>query len=207
METPPTVSRPHATFRLVCPTGCAPFPANRCNTILRLAILDAIALANNAFDKLTAGTRDPRMIDLFRASFGHDPSLPVKWANNEPSGISVAKRFRVCAQELGGGRRTLYRCGCPGARSSFVASTVSPTEVRLCPRFWGASPQPGLPARYFRAATILHEMLHQLFIEFVLHDAKERRRNNAHCYTVFAMRLAHHAAVPALVERCVNRHT
>lgn len=201
-EAPPSASPPRATFRLECPTGCAPFPANQCQTILRRAILDAIALANNAASKLTTSPRDSETIRLFRFFFGHDPSRPVPWADNEQSGATVAKRFLVCARELGGGRRTLYRCGCPGAGAGVRAITINAQEVSLCPRFWGASPQPGLSARFFRAGVILHEMLHQLFIEFILHDANERRRNNAHCYEAFAMRLAGHAADQSDVRQC-----
>ena len=207
MESPPPVSRLRATFRLECPAGCAPFPANQCDTILRRAVLDAIALANNAASKLTAAKRDTETIRLFRFFFGHDPSRPVSWANNQQSGVIVAKRFLKCAQELGGGRRTLYRCGCPGANPGVRARTINPTEVRLCPMFWGASPQPGLSARFFRAGVILHEMLHQLFIEFLLHDPNERRRNNAHCFEAFAMRLAGHAADRSDVRQCVDLPT
>jgi hypothetical protein len=40
-------------FDLVCAPGrCAPFADNQCRTVLRRATLDAIALANNAADKL-----------------------------------------------------------------------------------------------------------------------------------------------------------
>jgi hypothetical protein len=202
LEAPPSGSQPRATFRLECPAGCAPFPANQCQTILHRAVLDAISLANNAASKLTASPRSSETIRLFRFFFGHDPSRPVPWANNEQSGATVAKRFLMCARELGGGRRTLYRCGCPGAGPGVRAITINPREVSLCPRFWGASPQAGLSARFFRAGVILHEMLHQLFIEFILHDANERRRNNAHCYEAFAMRLAGHAADQSDVRQC-----
>lgn len=194
-----------STFRLECPAGCAPFPADQCQTILRRAILDAISLANNAASKLTASTRESETIRLFRFFFGHDPSRPVPWAKNQQSGVIVAQRFLKCARELGGGRRTLYRCGCPGSGPGVRAITINPTEVTLCPRFWGASPQPGLSARFFRAGVILHEMLHQLYLEFVLHNPKERRRNNAHCLEAFAMRLAGHAADQSDVRQCRNR--
>lgn len=201
--TPVTQLRP--TFRLECPAGCAPFPANQCDTILRGAVLDAIALANNAVNKLTAAQRDSETIRLFRFFFGHDPSRPVPWANNQESGVIVARRFLSCARELGGGRRTLYSCGCADCDPETNAIAVGVSEVCLCQRFWGASPQLGLSARFFRAGVILHEMLHQLFIEFLLHDPNERRRNNAHCYEAFALRLAGHAADQSDVEQCRER--
>jgi hypothetical protein len=38
-----------------------------------------------------------------------------------------------------------------------------------------------------RAATILHEMMHQYYIEFILHNEHEHRRNNANCLANFAL--------------------
>ena len=197
--------QPRATYRLECPAGCTPFVAAQCDATLRTAINDAIAIANNAARKLTAATVDSETTRLFRFFLGHEPSRKVPWANNQESRLVVAKRLLTSARELGGGRRTLYRCGCPGAGPGVRAWAVSPTEVRLCTRFWGASPQAGLSARYFRAGVILHEMMHQLYIEFVLHNPKERRRNNAHCYEALAMRLAGHAADQSDVVQCRER--
>ena len=194
-----------ASYRFECPTGCTPIVAGQCEATLRQAILDAIAIANNAARKLTAATVDSDTKRIFRFLLGHDPSRPVPWANNQESRITVAKRLLSCARELGGGRRTLYRCSCPGAGPGTNAITISPIEVRLCPRFFGASPQAGLSARFFRAGVILHEMLHQLYIEFILHNPNERRRNNAHCYEALAMRLAGHAADQSDVRQCRDR--
>jgi hypothetical protein len=160
---------------------------------LRRAILDAIEIANTAVRKLTAANVDDDTKRWFRFFMGHDPSHPVPWANNEQSRVSVAKRLRSCARELGGGRWTRYLCGCPADIDPIAnAWTVRPIEVRLCTGFWGASPQVGLSARFFRAGVILHEMLHQLYMEFILHNEKERRRNNASCYEALALRLAGH---------------
>jgi hypothetical protein len=194
-----------ASFRLQCPAGCTPFIASQCNATLRRAILDAIAIANNAARKLTAAQVDNETRRLFRFFLGHDPSQPVPWANNQQSRLVVAKRLLTSARELGGGRWTRYICGCPGAGPTVRARTISPIEVRLCPRFWGASPQAGLSARFFRAGVILHEILHQLYIEFVRHNPNERRRNNAHCYEALAMRLAGHAADQSDVRQCRER--
>lgn len=202
MEQP---SQPRATYRFECPTGCAPIGAAQCEATLRQAIVDAIGLANNAARKLTAATVDSETRRLFRFFLGHEPSRPVPWANNQESRLIVAKRMLSSARELGGGRRTLYRCGCPGAGAGTNAITISPIEVRLCPRFFGPSPQAGLSPRFFRAGVILHEMLHQLYIEFLLHNPKERRRNNAHCYEALAMRLAGHAADQSDVVQCRDR--
>lgn len=201
----PPVASPRATFRLECPAGCTPFVAARCEATLRQALVDAISIANNAARRLTAAPVDEETRRLFRFFLGHEPSRPVPWANNQESRLTVAKRLLTCARELGGGRRTLYRCGCPGAGPEVRARTISPIEVRLCPRFWGASPQAGLSPRFFRAGVILHEMLHQLYIEFVRHNANEHRRNNAHCYEALAMRLAGHAADQSDVRQCRER--
>ena len=95
---------------------CAPFADNQCRTVLRRATLDAIALANNAADKLSADNPDPETTRLFRAFFGHDPSRPIPWADNQPSRLSVASRFRSCARELNGGRRTHTRASAPRTR-------------------------------------------------------------------------------------------
>ena len=104
-------------FDLVCAPGrCAPFADNQCRTVLRRATLDAIALANNAADKLSADNPDPETTRLFRAFFGHDPSRPIPWADNQPSRLSVASRFRSCARELNGGRRTHTRASAPRTR-------------------------------------------------------------------------------------------
>ena len=197
--------KPRASYRLECPAGCTPLAAAQCEANLRTAILDAIAIANNAARKLTAATVDSETRRMFRFFLGHEPSRPVPWANNQESRLVVAKRLLTSARELGGGRRTLYRCGCPGARPGVRARTISPIEVRLCPRFWGASPQAGLSPRFFRAGVILHEMLHQLYLEFVRHNTNERRRNNAHCYEALAMRLAGHAADRSDVSKCRKR--
>lgn len=203
-HSPAAPARP--LFRFECAAGCAPFPPGQCRTVLQRAIRDAISLATNAANKLQANPRDTKTtVRLFRAFFGHPPSRPVHWANNQESGAVVAQRFRECAKELGGGRRTLYRCGCPGAGPGVRARTIGPVEVRLCAPFWNASPQPGLSDRFFRAGVILHEMLHQLFLEFIRHDPNERRRNNAHCYEAFAMRLAGHAADRSDVTQCLDR--
>ena len=198
----PQVSPPRASYRLLCPAGCTPFITAQCDATLRSAILDAIAIANTAVRRLTAAPVDSETRSLFLSFIGHEPSLRIPWANNQESRFSVAKRLRSCARELGGGRWTRYRCGCPGLGPDFVAWTRNPIEVWLCPSFWGASPQAGLPDRFYRAGVILHEMLHQLYIEFLLHNAKERRRNNANCYEALAMSLAGHVPDQVGVEQC-----
>ncbi len=56
-------------------------------------------------------------------------------------------------------------------------------EVWLCPQFWKMSP-------IWQAGTLIHEMLHLCFgltCAWFQHDAKERRRNSAYCYEVFAL--------------------
>ena len=206
-----------AVFRFECPAGCAPLPADQCRKVLLQAIRDAIHLASNAASKLEANPRDAKTVSTFLKLFGHDPSRPVPWAENKESGAIVAWRLRKVAQELGGGRRTLYRCGCPGAAPTVNARTVSPLEVRLCSRFWSLG-QPGvLPAgqnpRWIRAGIILHEMLHQLFREFFRHlrvpprpdDPQERRRDNSHCYEAFALLVNGNTPSQSDMNRCTAR--
>jgi len=204
-------------FDFECPAGCDPVAADQCRRILLQAIRDAIHLASNAALKIEANPRDAKTVSIFRKLFGHDPSRPVPWAGNKESGASVAGRLRKVAQELGGGRRTVYRCGCPGAAPTVNARTVSPFEVRLCSRFWSLG-QPGfLPVgqnpRWIRAGIILHEMLHQLFREFFRHfrvpprpdDPQERRRDNSHCYEAFALLVNGHTPSQSDINRCTKR--
>jgi hypothetical protein len=93
------------------PAGCPALTCLAYDRILRQAVLQAISIANKAATKVeTAVAVDPRLRNseaqetarLFRFFFCHDPSLPVPWAGNEPSGLSVAKRFRAIARELSG---------------------------------------------------------------------------------------------------------
>ena len=215
----PAPARPAGpVFRLQCPAGCPPVPAARCLTVLRQAILSAIQLASNAEralkQVLEPGPRarskeDEETVRLFRAFFGHDPSRPVPWAGNQASGASVAYRFRKVAEALQG-RGTLYRCGCPGAGANIVAQTnagAEPNVIELCPQFWNPPAGLRLSDRFFRAGTLIHEMLHLLFHEFFHHQGHpsgdpERRRDNSNCYESFALRVAGHAADPSAVRQC-----
>lgn len=203
-----TLGEPTATatrgpvFDLDCAGACLPFTDAQCRGVLHRAILDAIALATNAADKLEATAPDAETVRLFRFFFGHPPSTNIPWADNTQSRVSVAKRFRSVANELNGGRRTHYSCVCePTAPASRRGETRGPLDVRLCPAFWRPA---GLRVsdQFFRAGVVMHEMVHQLFGEF-LHDVSNvSMRVNAHCYEAFALRLAGHAADPSDVRRC-----
>ena len=212
-------------FRFLCPTGCAPETANQCIRIVRRAIQDAIWLAENAAEKLT--TRDAEAFRLFRPLFG-DPERPVPWANNRPAADLVAHRFRAVAN----GFRTRVphiRCAVVGpgpedcvAGNAFVGPRRAPTAtvpfpkntIFLCPPFWGAAPA-GTVQRFWRGAILLHEMLHLLYWEFFGHqlnlpregDPQERRRDNSHCYEVFALRVAGHGVDPFDVTACSRNIT
>jgi hypothetical protein len=151
---------------------------------------------------------------LFKFFFGHDPSRPVPWANNQASAAVVAHRLRSIAKELGGGRRMLFRCGCPDAGAEVRAQTnqtEEPNVINLCPRFWNPPADlRGLPPVAYRAGIILHEMLHVLYHEFFHHAGHpsgdpERRRDNAHCYEAFTLRAAGFGADPSDVRQCTNR--
>lgn len=203
-------------FRFICPAGCAPHVANECQAIVRRGIQDAIWLAENAAAKLKA--RDNEAVRLFRFFFG-DPSRPVTWANNRPAADLVADRFSAVAH----GFRTRVphiRCSTRADCNAFVQPRAAPSAANplprntifLCAPFWSAAIPRTVP-RFWRAAVLLHEMLHLLFWEFFGHqinlprpgDPEERRRDNSHCYEAFALRIAEHGADPADVRACTER--
>ncbi len=212
-------------FNIVCPSppGCALFTAAQCRGLIREAGLEAIRLASNAAVKVEAATAlrpDQRDAEarttarLFRFFFGHDPKHPVPWAGNQASGVSVASRFRAVARELGGGRRITFQClptvvGC-GNTLTCCDSDVNawvhpdlPNTINLCTGFWNPPVDlHGLPGRNFRAAVIIHEMLHLLYGEFLGDVARGRPR--AACYEAFALRVAGFGADPADVCRCTR---
>ena len=220
-ETAPQSIAP--AFRFLCPPGCAPNATNACIGIVRRAIQDAIWLAENAAEQLTA--RDDEAVRLFRSFFG-DPERLVPWANNRPAADLVAGRFRA----VGRGFRTRVphiRCAVvgPGAEqcageNAFALPRSVPTAtlplprntIHLCPPFWSVAPA-GTVSRFWRAAILLHEMLHLLFWEFFGHqanlpragDPEERRRDNSHCYEAFALRVAKQGADPNDVTVCNER--
>jgi hypothetical protein len=186
--------------------------ADRCRAVVLDAICDAINLARNAATALESAPPCPKTIRLFRFFFGHDPSRPVPWAGNRPSGLIVAHRLRRSAEELAGGRTVTYRCvtNCPATTNARTNAAQDPSLIRLCPRFF--NPPAGLPLsrEMFRAGVLLHEMLHLLYHQFFHHPGHPsgdpvRRRDNAHCYEAFALRLAGHAAEPGDVTACWNQ--
>lgn len=201
-------------FRFECPPGCAPAAANQCRNLVARAVRQAIQLANDAAAKLEANPRDAETVRLFTAFFGHNPSRPVPWAGNTESGLVVAKRFRKCASELNGGRVMRFRCvtaaDCTPTTNAFTNGATSPVLISLCPRFFNRPA--GLPPdnQTFRAAVILHEMLHLLFNEFFHHEGHpsgdpERRRDNSHCYEAFALRVNGHGVEPGDRRACQDR--
>ena len=166
---------PQPVFRFVCKAGCHFGKEAKCRQILRTAIRDAIGLASDAAATLE---RPPsaQTVRLFRNTFGHPPSRPVPWAGGRSSGATLARRYRLAVGALLRGG-TAYVCD---PRLGDNALTVNPSRVLLGPSFWTQN-------RMDRAATILHEMMHQYFIEFIRHNEKEHRRNNAHCLANFAL--------------------
>jgi len=196
-------------FNVECPDppGCAPVGAAGCRAAIRAAVREAIRLANNAATRLEAAIAVPpasrdtnakRTASRFKALFGHDPAHAITWAGNEESGVSVAKRLRAVARELDGGRRVVFHCrptveGCAGNDPC-----CAPTEnawfhplgrnvVNLCVGFWNppADIPNGLSVVRFRAAVIIHEMLHMLY-EHLRDEGQGRIR--AACYEAFALR-------------------
>jgi len=203
------------------PPGCAPLAAGDCRRAVRDAVREAIRLATIAANKLDALVKMPvdmrdadgqRTAKLFTFFFGHDPLHPISWAGNQESGVSVAVRFRSVARELNGGRRVILQClpshaGCADTdltccdlTTNAFFSTGVPNTVNLCQGFWNPpAGLRGLPARNFRAAVIIHEMLHMLFED--LRDVGHGRARAA-CYEAFALRLAQFGADPFDVCQC-----
>ncbi len=219
----------------VFPANCPPMAAADRRKVLRQATQKAIRLASSAASKLEAATklkpsdRDAKTAEtarLFHFFFGHDPTRPVPWADNKASGAITAHRFRKVAEELGGGRKIVFRCGSssgpdPECRATTNATTnactgnnKNPSLIILCPRFW-TSPtalRPGLPPQFFRAGVILHEMLHLLYCDFFHHPGHPsgdpvRRRDNSHCYEAFALRVSGFSPEPGDVSQCRSRAT
>jgi hypothetical protein len=219
----PAPSGPVFDVQCPDPPGCPPIAAGQCRAVLRQAIIEAIKLANNAASKVEAATnvepakRDPaakKTAHLFKFFFGHDPTRPVPWAGNAASGVSVAFRFRAVAKELAGGRRIVFRClptradcadadltCCSANTHAWVNQNTVPNVVHLCASFWNPpAGLRGLPALQYRAAIIIHEMLHLLFQDFLLHAPPGRP--DAHCYEAFALRVADFGADPSDVRQC-----
>lgn len=223
----PSPSTPPAgpVFDVQCPSppGCPPVAAGQCRPVVRQAIREAIKLANNAASKIVAAIKvEPSLRDaeakntarLFKFFFGHDPSRPVQHANNKASGVIVAHRLRAVARELGGGRRMIFRCvaGCAPTTRARTNQAAEPNVVNLCATFWNPPPgdSRGLSPAFLRAGTIIHEMLHVLYHEFFHHAGHpsgdpERRRDNAHCYKAFALRVAGFGGDRLAVAGCRKR--
>jgi hypothetical protein len=72
-------------------------------------------------------------------------------------------------------------------------------EVWLCPPFWQLQ-------NLWQEGTIIHEMSHLCFgltCAWFQHDQKEKKRNSANCYEVFATN-GPAFADPASVTACTN---
>ena len=191
-ETPPP-----PVFRFVCTGGCHFGNQAQCRRILRTAIRDAIGLASGAAAALE-GSPSARTVRIFRKTFGHPPSRPVPWAGGASSGATLARRYRLATNALLRGG-TAYVCS---ATLTSNARTVSPSRVLLGPTFWTQN-------RMYRAKTILHEMMHQYFIEFIRHNVpgwtNEHRRNNAYCLANFALMIRGITPPEKSLERCCKR--
>ena len=186
-----TSSRP--VFRFICTGGCPFGNEAQCRRILRTAIRDAIGLASGAAAALE-GPPSAQTVRLFRDTFGHPPSRPVPWAGGLSSGTTLARRYRLAINALLRGG-TAYVCDATLAAN---ARTVNPSRVLLGPSFWTQN-------RMDRAKTILHEMMHQYFIEFILHNEREHRRNNAHCLAIFALRIRGITPPMTFLKACRTR--
>jgi Putative peptidoglycan binding domain len=209
------VAIPRTIHRLDCAAGCpGGLTEAQCAPLVSRAIIQAIKLANNAASKLEALIKiEPSKRDndaketarLFRAFFGDDPLKPI---SGEPSGVSIAKRFRAVAKELSpaGRRRIVFRClptripcadadltCCTEDDQAWNAQADLPNVVALCALFWAPGiALRGLPIETYRGGVILHETLHILYGPHTrggfLVDVG--RRANAHCHRAFALRVA-----------------
>jgi lysine-specific metallo-endopeptidase family protein len=207
-------------FDVVCP-NCPQGTVAQCRAAIRAAVVEAIRLATNAADRIDQALQVPpasrdanaqQTARFFLFFFGHDPSRPIEWAGNQESGVSVAARFRSVANELNGGRRITFHCeptrpDCvlgdptccrPDVNASFIPAV--PNSVKLCAGFWNPPANlRGLPGVNYRAAIIIHEMLHMLFED--LRDVGHGRARAA-CYEAFALRAAGFGADPFDVCQC-----
>lgn len=203
---------PAPVFRDNCDvTGCAPAAAGQCRNIIRLAARDAIRLCIIAANRLDA--RHAPTVTHFRRIFGHHPDRPVPWANNRPSGETVAHRLRKVAEALH--RRVVhFRCTCPAGTPVTRNAQITDAErnvIQLCNRFWARPDLPPLSNRFYRAGVILHEMLHLLYRGFFYHHGQhpsgdpERHRDNSHCYEAFVLLANGHTPEPGDITACAAR--
>jgi len=207
----PIVSR-GPVFDIKC-DACSGGP--HCDTVLSEAIIQAIQLARRAADKLDAAIgvepwqRDEESMKtarLFTEIFCHDPSLPIPWADNSPSGATVAYRFRAVARELDGGRRihfvclpTVSVCTTQSCCPDEFARAREGEPIVLCDNFWQDPDIEGLPAASFRGAILIHEMLHFLFAapRGGMGGDWGPRRVNPTCYEQFVLRVNGLLALPS----------
>lgn len=195
---------PNTIHTLDCGAGCpGGLTEAQCARVVSRAIIVAIDLAQNAAVKVDQATvtgpltaAAQKTAQVFKNFFGHDPRTELIFdGKKERSGVSIAKRFRSVAQELGpkGKRQLIFRClpsRADCARDDLTCCNATsrawsrPNEniLRLCPPFWN------LPEAS-QGGTILHEMLHILYD--LLGDSG--RRANAHCYKAFALKIKGHA--------------
>lgn len=75
-------------------------------------------------------------------------------------------------------------------------------QVLLCPDFWKMKPKP-----HWQEGTLLHEMFHLCFgvtCSWFQHDQKERPRNSAYCYEIFALMLAGKKPSQRSIDKCAD---
>jgi hypothetical protein len=212
-------------FKFDCDPSCfpPPFSPSTCaslQTALGKRIVGAANLARNAASKLETRPKDVEKI--FREVFGQGPrdfwELPCCPRQKEHAGKIVAGRFRTVEKELRT-RSTLYRCAsdavCAQAVSrsreegqrhptDLVAYDLSALaflcrdEVWLCSKFWRQKEE-------WQIGTILHEMFHLCFgvtCAWFQHDQKEKARNSAYCYEVFALKAAGKVPDQVSIDKC-----
>jgi len=207
-----------------------PIHGGACRTIVFDAVVEGIKLARSAADKVDAavavpakarGKTEKETARLYQFFFCHDPAKYISWVGG-PSGATVSARLRAVAKELSGegGQRILFECrpdeGCnafttpPDPRHPTARDPQLRRTVFLCPPFWANQGLPGLPEVNRRAATIIHEMLHNLFdlddfTRFPPHQPTPTpRRFDAHCYEAFLLRVNGYGSDQTDVQACTH---
>jgi hypothetical protein len=211
-------------FKFVCDSTCfLPFSCPSLQAVLGKRILGAIKLVHRAASMLEIKPLDSGTNVKFRQVFGQSPSdfweLPCCPGQKMRAASIVASRFRTVEKELRT-RTTVYRCISSAActqssgrsreeipphptdtivRDPAALAILCKDEVWLCPPFWQ------LKKEEWQEGTILHEMFHLCFgltCAWFQHDFKEKPRNSAYCYEVFALLVTGRVPNQISIDKC-----
>jgi hypothetical protein len=193
------VSRLVRTSRVSCGVGQNPYTAERRAVAMlnnTLSVLDAALLAH-ANGQVTADTE--RVGRAMWSAFRLRPANNDNWTLPAPRfGLPLIRRRVEMVKNYIDSVVFSYNCRdvgvsftIPGCTPSSCSATTrgmachnNPTEISLCPAFWGQSPSE-------RAKTIFHEVFHIVF-DFVddwtsPSGGTSSDSANSHCYSQFVM--------------------